>query len=62
MKRKINLQLIGIAVLSIFVTMVIMFTFFYNVYKDQVKGDLRTTAVMMKNTEMFQKENQTGFH
>lgn len=62
MKRKINLQLIGISVLSIFVTMVIMFTFFYNVYKDQVKGDLQTTAVMLKNTDMFRKDNQNGFY
>ncbi len=62
MKRKINLQLIGISVLSIFVTMVIMFTFFYNVYKNQVKGDLQTTAVMLKNTDMFRKDNQNGFY
>ena len=61
MKKKINLQLIGISVLAIVITMLVMFRIFYNVYEEQVKEDLATVADTLRDTHIFQEENQTGY-
>ncbi len=61
MKKKINLQLIGISVLAIVITMLVMFRIFYNVYEEQVKEDLATVADTLRDTHIFQEDNQTGY-
>lgn len=61
MKRKINLQLIGISILAIAITMILMFSIFYDVYKEQVKEDLETVAQTLKDTHIFEADNQTGY-
>ena len=62
MKRKINLQLIGISVMAIVVTVLVMFTIFYDVYRGQVKEDLATVADTLRDTHIFQEGNQTGYY
>ncbi|MDO5145529.1 MAG: ATP-binding protein [Eubacteriales bacterium] len=62
MKRKIKYQLIGISVVAILITMILMFSIFYDVYKEQVKSDLKTIAVTLKETGIFDKEKETGFY
>ena len=62
MKKKINLQLIGISVLAIVITMLVMFRIFYNVYEEQVKEDLATVADTLRDTHIFQEGNQTGYY
>ena len=62
MKRKINLQLIGISVMAIVATVLVMFTIFYDVYRGQVKEDLETVADTLKDTHIFQEGNQTGYY
>ena len=62
MKRKINLQLIGISVMAIVVTVLVMFRIFYDVYRDQVRDDLETVAQTLKDTHIFQEGNQTGYY
>lgn len=62
MKKKINLQLIGISVLAVVITVLVMFTIFYDVYRKQVKDDLKTVAETLKDTHIFQEGNQTGYY
>ncbi|MCD8020337.1 MAG: ATP-binding protein [Clostridiales bacterium] len=62
MKRKINYQLVAISLLSIFITMFLLFVIFYDVYKEQVRGDLRTIAVTLKDTNIFQEDNPVGYY
>ena len=62
MKKKINLQLIGISVLAVVVTTLVMFRIFYDVYRDQVRDDLETVAQTLKDTHIFQEGNQTGYY
>ena len=61
MKRKINLQFIGISVLAIVITMLVMFRIFYDVYREQVKEDLATVAHTLSDANIFQEDNQTGY-
>ena len=56
MRRKINKQLIGIAVVGIFVTMLLMTAVFYDLFRRQVEDDLRVNAYILKNTDIFQME------
>lgn len=62
MKKKINLQLVEISVLAIFITMVLMFSIFYDVYKEQVKSDLKTIALTLKDTGIFNQDKEIGFY
>lgn len=62
MKKKINLQLIGISVVAIVITVLVMFSIFYDVYRKQVKDDLKTVAETLKDTHIFQEDNQTGYY
>ena len=62
MKRKINYQLMGIAILAITITLISMLTIFYDVYKKQVKDDLSTIGRALKYTGIFQSEHPGDYH
>lgn len=62
MKRKINIQLIGIAILAIGITLISMLTIFYDVYKKQVKDDLSTIGAALKNTGIFRESYEGSYH
>ena len=52
MKKKINIQLIGIAVMAIVTTMLLMSVVYYELFKKQVQEDLKIDALMLKNTDI----------
>ncbi len=52
MKKKINIQFIGIAVMAIIVTMLLMSIVYYELFKKQVQEDLKIDAQMLKNTDI----------
>lgn len=56
MKRKINRQLVVIAIVGIVATMLLMSAVFYDLFKKQVQDDLRANAAILSSTELFQKE------
>lgn len=62
MKRKINKQLMGIAIVGIIVTMLLMLAVSYDLFKKQVQDDLRANALMLKSTGIFQQGNEDGIH
>ena len=62
MNRKINYQLMGIAILAITITLISMLTIFYDVYKKQVKDDLSTIGRALKYTGIFQSEHPGDYH
>lgn len=51
MRKKLNLQLIGIAILSMFLTMGMILFIFYGIFRQQVLSELQTVAHMMGNME-----------
>lgn len=59
MKRRINIQLIGIALIAIISTMVLMTSIFYEVFQKQVREDLRLETQVLCSTEIF-NENHVG--
>lgn len=58
MKRKINVQVIGITFIAIMVTMVFMLAVFYNVFQKQVMEDLRLEAEVLKNSDIFADDKE----
>ncbi len=58
MKRRINIQLIGVALVAILATMVLMTTIFYEVFQKQVKEDLRLETQVLRSTGIFEEERQ----
>ena len=59
MKRRINIQLIGIALIAIISTMVLMTSIFYEVFQKQVREDLRLETQVLCSTGIF-NENHVG--
>ena len=57
MKRKINKQLIGIAVVGILATMLLMTAVFYDLFRRQVEDDLKINAYILKNTGIFLQDH-----
>ncbi|MEE1228348.1 MAG: ATP-binding protein [Lachnospiraceae bacterium] len=55
MKKRIDAQLILIAVLGILSTMIIMLFVFYNLYQDTVFNDLKHTADLLKSAQVFEE-------
>ncbi|MDO5344688.1 MAG: ATP-binding protein [Lachnospiraceae bacterium] len=62
MKRKINKQLIGIAIVGILVTMLMMLAVSYDLFRKQVQDDLQVNALMLKNTGIFQRGKEDAIH
>lgn len=65
MKKKLNIQLIGIAILSMLLTMFLILIVYYNLFQQQVLDELKTVTRMMGNienlTEYSVSEYQTNF-
>lgn len=60
MKRRINIQLIGIALIAIISTMVLMTSIFYEVFQKQVREDLRLETQVLCSTEIFNEDHVGG--
>ena len=56
MRRKINIQLIGIAIAGIVATLILMSAVFYDLFKKQVQDDLMANINILKSTGIFQQE------
>lgn len=57
MKKKINKQLIGIAVMGIIVTMFLMSAVFYDLFRKQVQNDLVANVDILLSTGIFDEKN-----
>lgn len=57
MKQKINLRLIGIAVLAVFATLFCMTFIYYGLFQKQVQKDLRVNAQILVDLGAFSKES-----
>lgn len=53
MKQKINLRLIGIAILAIAATVIAMISVYYRLLQVQVKKDLRLNAQLLQSSDLF---------
>lgn len=51
MKKKINIQLIGIAAISIFLTLFLAAAVFYDLFQKQIMEDLKTYTHILKSSE-----------
>lgn len=59
MKRKINMQLIGIAVVSILATLVLTSAAFYKLFCGQVFTDLKTYSEILENAHFVENPRET---
>lgn len=57
MRKKINKQLIGIAIAGILATLLLMSAVFYDLFKRQVQEDLAANVTILKSTGIFQRES-----
>ena len=53
MKQKINLRLIGIAILAITATVIAMISVYYRLFQAQVEKDLRLNAQLLQSSDLF---------
>lgn len=64
MKKKINLQLMTIAVIAIFSTMILVAAVCYDLFRRQILDDLKTYAHLLKDTnaltEIIEKKDTSG--
>ena len=58
MKQKINLRLIGIAVIAVLATAIGITFIYYGLFKKQVQAGLRTNAEVLMETGVFEKSSQ----
>ncbi len=59
MKKKINMQLIGIAVVSILATLVLTSAAFYKLFCGQVFADLKTYSEILENADYMENPSDT---
>lgn len=57
MKKKINVSLVGIAVLAIIATIIGITFIYYNLLSQQVRADLAVSAKLLKDTHYFESVN-----
>ena len=57
MKKKINLRLIGIAILAIIATLVGITIIYYGLFKARVRDDLSVCAKLLRDTHYFESVN-----
>ena len=57
MKNKINLRLVGIAILAVLTTVVAITIVYYSLFQKQVRADLQVSAKLLKDTEFFESVN-----
>ncbi len=58
MKKKINSRLIAIAMLAVIATALGITLLYYNLFQRQVQSDLQMCAEALRDTGIFQKDNQ----
>ena len=54
MKQKINLRLVGIAILAVLATAISITFAYYGLFQKQVRDDLRISALVLKDTQLFE--------
>ena len=54
MKSKINLRLVGIAILAVFATVIAITIVYYSLFQKQVRSDLQVAAKLLKDTQFFE--------
>ena len=59
MKKRINLRLIGIALLAILVTLFGVTSIYYRQFENQVKKDLHILADVLVDSDIFYKEKRS---
>lgn len=57
MKRKINIRLVGIAILAVIATVIGITIIYYNLFQKQVRADLSVSAKLLKDTHYFESQN-----
>lgn len=57
MKNKINIRLVGIAILAIIATVAGITVIYYNLFQVQVRSDLAVSAKLLKDTHYFESVN-----
>lgn len=60
MKRRINIQLLGLGAIAIFCTLCLSVTVFYEQFKGQVKEDLRSYGTFLSCMDISQIEGMVG--
>ena len=54
MKKRINIRLVGIAILAIIATVIGITIIYYNLFEGQVRSDLSVSAKLLKDTRYFE--------
>lgn len=54
MKKKINLRLVGIAILAIIATIAGITVVYYSLFKERIRADLAVSAKLLKDTHYFE--------
>ena len=54
MKSKINLRLVGIAILAVFTTVIAITIVYYSLFERQVRSDLQISAELLRDTRYFE--------
>ena len=54
MKKKINLQLVGIAIIAIIATAISITIAYYGLFQRQIREDLKVSAKLLKDTHYFE--------
>lgn len=62
MRRKINKQLIGIAIAGIIATLLLMSAVFYDLFRKQVQEDLVANVNILRSTGIFEERNVDEIH
>ncbi len=62
MKKKLNIQLIGIAILSMLLTMILILMVYYELFQQQVLEELKTVTKMMGSMENLTEYSVSDYH
>ncbi len=57
MKKKINLRLVGIAIIAVLATVIGITIIYYNLFQKQVRAELSICAKLLKDTHYFESVN-----
>lgn len=61
MKKKINFQLMAIATVAIFATMILTSIVFYELYQEQIIEDLRTYSNLLVNSHLMNDSQESAY-
>ena len=59
MKKKINIQFIGISIIGILATMLLITNIFYELFEKELLNDIRIDLEIIKNTKIELKFNNS---